>query len=164
MHPQPSVGARYAVLLFNFIADMEVMTKAGDAPDAPEDINFYAPLLRRGDDAEDVVHSLGGELDITSSCIISWLMMKVCPMNAEEQQIETDDFVEDSYDYDNDADYISSEESDSDCKGTVYPERDTVNIYVEESLNVIQGDGDKEQWKSTRLQIWMSSVGILLLA
>ncbi|KAH3786836.1 hypothetical protein DPMN_164948, partial [Dreissena polymorpha] len=84
--------------------------------------------------------------------------------NAEEQQIETDDFVEDSYDYDNDADYISSEESDSDCKGTVYPERDTVNIYVEESLNVIQGDGDKEQWKSTRLQIWMSSVGILLLA
>ncbi|XP_052217146.1 uncharacterized protein LOC127835015 [Dreissena polymorpha] len=65
--------------------------------------------------------------------------------NAEEQQIETDDFVEDSYDYDNHADYISSEESDSDCKGTVYPERDTVNIYVEESLNVIQGDGDKEQ-------------------
>ncbi|KAH3708355.1 hypothetical protein DPMN_067804 [Dreissena polymorpha] len=172
MHPQPSVGARYAVNLFNFIADMEVMTKAGDAPDAPEDINFYAPL-RRGDDAEDVVQSLGGELDITSSCIISWLMMKVCPIeavfgenprNAEEQQIETDDFVEDSYDYDNDADYISSEESDSDCKGTVYPERDTVNIYVEESLNVIQGDGDKEQWKSTRLQIWMSSVGILLLA
>ncbi|KAH3785954.1 hypothetical protein DPMN_164050 [Dreissena polymorpha] len=65
--------------------------------------------------------------------------------NAEEQQIETDDFVEDSYDYDNDADYISSEESDSDCKGTEYPERDTVNIFVEESLNVIQGDGDKEQ-------------------
>ncbi|KAH3809703.1 hypothetical protein DPMN_138079, partial [Dreissena polymorpha] len=89
--------------------------------------------------------------------------------NAEEQQIETDDFVQDSYDYDNDADYISSEESDSDCKGTVYPERDTVNIYVDESLNVIQGDGDKEQssmvqWKSTRLQIWMSSIGILLLA
>ena len=37
-------------------------------------------VLYLADDAEDVVQSLGGELDITSSCIISWLMMKVCPM------------------------------------------------------------------------------------
>ncbi|KAH3783861.1 hypothetical protein DPMN_161811 [Dreissena polymorpha] len=56
--------------------------------------------------------------------------------NAEEQQIETDDFVEDLYDYDNVADNISSEESDSDCEGTVYPERDTVNIYVEEKFKL----------------------------
>jgi hypothetical protein len=34
-------------------------------------------VLYLADDAEDVVQSLGGELDITSSCIISWLMMKV---------------------------------------------------------------------------------------
>ncbi|KAH3724565.1 hypothetical protein DPMN_050385 [Dreissena polymorpha] len=65
------------------------------------------------------------------------LMMK-CITTCEDDYFKTYDFVEDSYDYDNDADYISSEESDIDCK-------DTVNIYVEESLNVIQGDGDKEQ-------------------
>ncbi|KAH3845289.1 hypothetical protein DPMN_087566 [Dreissena polymorpha] len=50
------------------------------------------------------------------------------------------------------------------CRQAAYGSKHTVNIYVEESLNVIQGDGGKEQWKSTRLQIWMSSVGILLLA
>ncbi|KAH3826543.1 hypothetical protein DPMN_128449 [Dreissena polymorpha] len=93
-------------------------------------------VLYFADDAEDVVKSLGGDEGVPYEC---W-----------RATIETDYFVEDSYDYDNDADYISSEESDSDCKGTVYPERDTVNIYVE--------------WKSTRLQIWMSLVGILLLA
>ncbi|KAH3788509.1 hypothetical protein DPMN_166654 [Dreissena polymorpha] len=59
---------------------------------------------------------------------------------------------------DDDADYIPSEESNSDCESTVYPEQYTVTIYIEDSLNVIQGDGDNEHVEIRKSSIQVMNV------
>ncbi|KAH3888304.1 hypothetical protein DPMN_012336 [Dreissena polymorpha] len=67
----------------------------------------------------------------------------------------TDDFAEYSCDGDvnnddnaaddDDVDYSPLDKSESHTESLVYPEQGTVTIYMEESSNAIQEDGDKEQ-------------------
>ncbi|KAL4221113.1 hypothetical protein ACF0H5_019373 [Mactra antiquata] len=120
------------------------------------------------DHAEDIILSLGGEVDTTSSCVISinetcepntvsreWLFnclsfFMLLKMDSyysnDDEGVDTDDFIEDSCDDDDDDDdYIPLEESHSDSESTEYPIQDTITIFIEDSCSVTQTGGNIEQ-------------------